>query len=189
MCDPATIAATTTAISAAASGAGQLLAYGAQNRAAVQNANAAVASYQDQLTAQNAKAVQVDQAASEDVVSNAIAEQRAKSAAVTRGAAQGLGDLSIADLVQGVDFQVGRQSAIDSANRNAEQQQISRENRGLFSQAQGRINAVPTASRSALIAGLVGTAANAGTSLYSSGVLDKAKPTAGVKPLIIKSLR
>lgn len=188
MCvDPVTLAVTTTAISAAASAGGQIMAYNAQNQAALQNADAALASYRDQISQQQTKGEQVNAAASEDALSQAMAAATARSAGITDAAGRGLSTMSIADVVQGIDFQSGRNTSIAEANRKAQLDQIGAENRGIAAQAASRINSVPTGNRTALALGLIGTAAQAGASLAGAGVFGS--PTGGAVKLAKGTLK
>lgn len=142
MCDPITIAATTTAISAASAVVG----YIGQNQAADANEAAANVNYNSRMEALNAEGVQTDAKASEDALTSSIERAQTYGRIVTSISEMGGSQLSLSKAVQGAAFAGAREQSLTDLNFRNRREQIAREKIGAGVEKTNMINAVPRSS-------------------------------------------
>jgi hypothetical protein len=158
MCNPALFASGAQAVTGLASTA---LSFKAHQKAYMRNGAAAVEAYGDDIEALNARQDQIGRSASEDILSNQIAalEERGRATA----AANGLADVSLGEVLQGVHAQRDRANSNIIFNRDTARQQTIRDKKSAQSTAQSRINAVSRPSLTAYAFKAAGDVLSAGT--------------------------
>lgn len=145
MCNPAQAASAGQSVVGIAS---DVLGFAGQRRAYKQNARSALAGYSDDIEALNARQDQVNRAASNDILNNEIAALEAKGQA--RASANGLADVSLGEVLQGVGAAKGRANTNIKYNRDTAAQQTQRDIRGAQAAANNRIASVARPSLTAL---------------------------------------
>lgn len=153
MCNPAAASAAQSAMAIAS----DVLSFKAQGKLYQRNARAAYNAYGDDLEALNARQDQVNRSASEDILSNQIAaiQERGRNIA----SANGLADISLGEVLQGVNAQNDRAKANIIYNRDAAANQTRRDMKAAQSTAKSRINSVARPSLTALAFRTVGNIA------------------------------
>lgn len=165
MCDPATIAMTTLAVSSASAVAG----FAGQQQASAANKTAANIGYGQNYNALQERSTQIDEAQSENTFDAIVSRAAASGRISNTAAAFGTDQATTTQQQNASDFGIGRDASVDDLNYENQRIQVSQGVTNADLQRQSQINRVPKPSVAALGLTLAGDAASAGGTYLNLG--------------------
>jgi hypothetical protein len=150
MCSPMALAAAAAALAIG----GEVSKFVGQNQAAAANKQAANINYGRTIQATNDKAVQLDQAKSENAVDTAITSIQSEGRIAASASEQGLAPTSIVQALNANQFGIGRNVVAEDINDENARKQLTAQREGAQMTRYSQIASVPKGSVTGLVLGI-----------------------------------